>query len=108
MCILGNVFRHWQVIVFYLYFFAGHAGEISKVQFNPSGNQIITGSSDCTAKILLINHLFNTISSETGELIQSLDGHTDEIFSCSFNYEGDIIITGKIWVDVKNVNRVER
>ena len=24
-----------------------------------------------------------------------LEGHTDEIFSCSFNYEGDVIITGK-------------
>lgn len=37
----------------------GHSGEISKVSFNPSGNQIITGSADCTAKILLefINHL---------------------------------------------------
>ena len=23
-----------------------------------------------------------------------LEGHTDEIFSCSFNYEGDVIITG--------------
>ncbi len=27
-------------------------------------------------------------------LSQVLEGHTDEIFSCSFNYEGDIIITG--------------
>ena len=32
-------------------------------------------------------------------------GHEDEIFSCAFNYEGDIIITGskdntcRIWVD---------
>jgi WD40 repeat protein len=32
----------------------GHAGEISKVSFNPSGNQIITGSADSTAKILYI------------------------------------------------------
>lgn len=27
-------------------------------------------------------------------MLQTLEGHTDEIFSCSFNYEGDIIITG--------------
>jgi dynein assembly factor with WDR repeat domains 1 len=32
----------------------GHSGEISKVSFNPSGNQIITGSADCTAKILYV------------------------------------------------------
>ncbi|RYY85909.1 hypothetical protein EON63_06680 [archaeon] len=25
---------------------------------------------------------------------QVLEGHTDEIFSCAFNYEGDTIITG--------------
>lgn len=26
--------------------------------------------------------------------MQVLEGHTDEIFSCAFNYEGDFIITG--------------
>ena len=26
--------------------------------------------------------------------LQVLEGHTDEIFSCAFNYEGNIIITG--------------
>ena len=30
-------------------------------------------------------------------LAQTLEGHTDEIFSCAFNYEGDFIITGG-WV----------
>lgn len=29
----------------------GHQGEISKVSFNPSGNKIITGSADNTARI---------------------------------------------------------
>ena len=32
--------------------------------------------------------------SDTGECLQTLEGHTDEIFSCAFNYEGDTIITG--------------
>jgi len=27
-------------------------------------------------------------------MLQTLEGHTDEIFSCAFNYDGDIIITG--------------
>ena len=26
--------------------------------------------------------------------LQILEGHTDEIFSCAFNYEGDTVITG--------------
>ena len=38
-----------------------------------------------------------------------LEGHTDEIFSAAFNYEGDTIITGskdntcRIWKDEKIV-----
>jgi dynein assembly factor with WDR repeat domains 1 len=30
-----------------------------------------------------------------------LEGHTDEIFSCAFNYEGNTIITGKVKVKMK-------
>jgi len=45
-------------------------------------------------------------NAETGDELQILEGHEDEIFSCAFNYEGDIIITGskdntcKVWKDV--------
>lgn len=31
---------------------------------------------------------------ESGECLQILEGHSDEIFSCAFNYDGDTIITG--------------
>jgi dynein assembly factor with WDR repeat domains 1 len=47
---------------------------------------------------------------DTGQEIQILDGHEDEIFSCAFNYEGDTIITGskdntcRIWKDLAIVN----
>lgn len=43
---------------------------------------------------------------ETGQQIQVLEGHTDEVFSCQFNLQGDTIITGsndntcRIWKDV--------
>lgn len=46
---------------------------------------------------------------ETGDLLQTLDGHNDEIFSCGFNYEGDTIITGskdntcRIWTCAKDL-----
>jgi dynein assembly factor with WDR repeat domains 1 len=33
-------------------------------------------------------------AADTGSCAQTLEGHTDEIFSCAFNYEGDYIITG--------------
>jgi WD40 repeat protein len=31
---------------------------------------------------------------ESGACLQVLEGHTDEIFSCAFNYEGDTLISG--------------
>ncbi|CAM9437177.1 unnamed protein product, partial [Discosporangium mesarthrocarpum] len=73
----------------------GHDGEISKapfafhisqVCFNPQGTRILTASSDKTARLWEV---------EVGDCLQVLEGHTDEIFSCAFNYEGDTIITGK-------------
>lgn len=57
-----------------------------QVAFNSQGTQILTASADKTARIWDPN---------TGQNMQVLEGHTDEIFSCSYNYEGNIIITGK-------------
>lgn len=56
-----------------------------QVCFNPQGTKCITASSDKTCKVW---------DASTGECLQTLPGHTDEIFSCAFNYEGDTIITG--------------
>ena len=57
-----------------------------QVCFNPQGTRVLTASSDKTARLW---------DPETGECKQVLEGHTDEIFSCAFNYEGSIIITGR-------------
>lgn len=56
-----------------------------QITFNPQGTRVLTASSDKTARIW---------DPETGECKQILEGHTDEIFSCAFNYEGNTIITG--------------
>ena len=77
----------------------GHEGEISKVQFSPSGHRVITAASDRTCRIWNV---------ETGECQQILEGHTDEIFSCAYNYQGDTIITGskdntcRIWKGIQD------
>merc|ERR1712070_1258941 len=69
---------------------------ISKVQFSPNGAKIITASSDRTCRLWAV---------ETGECLQVLEGHSDEIFSCAFNYTGETVITGskdntcRIWRD---------
>jgi len=49
------------------------------------GSKVITASSDKTCRIW---------DTSNGECINVLEGHTDEIFSCAFNYSGDTIITG--------------
>ena len=56
-----------------------------QVCFNPKGSRVLTASSDKTARLW---------DRETGQCVQVLEGHTDEIFSCAFNYEGGTIITG--------------
>jgi dynein assembly factor with WDR repeat domains 1 len=45
----------------------------------------MTASSDHTCK------LWDPVN---GACVQTLEGHTEEVFSCAFNYEGDMIITG--------------
>jgi dynein assembly factor with WDR repeat domains 1 len=52
--------------------------------FNPQGTRLLTASSDKTARLWDV---------ESGKCIKVLEGHTDEVFSCSFNYEGDTILT---------------
>lgn len=56
-----------------------------KICFNPKGNRILTASCDKTARLW---------DAATGHCLQILEGHTDEIFSCAFNYKGNTIITG--------------
>lgn len=57
----------------------GHTKEISRIVFNPIGCRLLTASADHTARIWNV---------ETGLCEQILDGHTDEVISCTFNYPG--------------------
>ena len=90
--------------------------------FNPQGSRILTASSDKTAKLwdpmsgrcLQVRGVGQVREvrgwdERVGQvrgweedtlwsccvLLQTLEGHADEIFSCAFNYEGDTIITGQ-------------
>ena len=47
---------------------------------------MLTASSDKSARLWDVN---------TGKCLKVLEGHTDEVFSCAFNYDGDIILTGQ-------------
>ena len=60
--------------------------------------------------MLTIWHLFSHFSNSLHAVgthsalltlsLQVLEGHTDEVFSCAFNYEGDTILTCLCIVDV--------
>ena len=52
----------------YLFFYKGHEKDISKVVFNPQGTKILTAGFDQIARIW---------DSETGEMLQQLEGHSD-------------------------------
>jgi len=54
---------------------------------------VLTASIDKTARLW---------EPETGQCKQVLEGHTDEIFCCAFNYDGNTIITGLIRAVEKN------
>ncbi len=94
-----------------LHTLAGHEGDINRVVFNPQvrivsmflvalwldhlavvlscgkGTCIVTAGADQTARVWDV---------ASGRCLQVLQGHTDEIFSCAFNYTGDTIITGTV------------
>ncbi|KAG7265976.1 hypothetical protein CRUP_022681 [Coryphaenoides rupestris] len=65
----------------------GHQGEISKICFSPQGGRVLTASSDKTARLWDV---------ASGRCLQVLEGHTDEIFSCSF-ITGSYDRTCRIW-----------
>jgi len=54
--------------------------------FNPQGTRVITASRDKTVKV------WDTVEKKC---IQTFSDFQNDVFSCSFNYYGDMIITGK-------------
>lgn len=56
-----------------------------QVCFNPQGTRVVTASADSTCKVW---------SAKSGECLQTLSGHTEEVFACVLNYEGNMIVTG--------------
>lgn len=74
----------------------GHTDEISKVCFSPNGSLLLTASADKTARLWHASGDFSGNEGddeESGLCLQVLSGHESEIFSCSFNYTGDAILT---------------
>ena len=52
--------------------------------------------------------LFEILLSKVVHYFQMLEGHTDEVFSCQFNYSGDMLISGskdntcRLWKDTNS------
>ena len=81
MLIVGNAFSSFFTLDPFIF-----VSSYVQITFNPQGTSVLTASADKTARLW---------DPETGSCKQVLEGHSDEIFSCAFNYEGNTIITGK-------------
>lgn len=60
---------------------------------------MITASSDKTCKLWAV---------DSGECLQTLEGHTDEIFSCAFNYEGAHALFPGTWPELRGARPLGR
>jgi WD40 repeat protein len=72
----------------------GHTAKVTSVEFSSTGDKMVTGSEDGTAKIW---------DAETGALIHTLPGHAGWVVSAAFNLAGKKILSlasqdaAKIW-----------
>lgn len=87
----------------------GHTDEISKICFSPNGCLLLTASADKTARLWHANGKITDNNDDencsggggvdgggdddNGLCLQVLTGHESELFSCSFNYNGDALLT---------------
>jgi len=62
----------------------GHGGMVYSVAFSPTGDRVVTASSDKTAKVW---------DAQTGRLLATLAGHNDEVRSAVFHPAGDRVLT---------------
>uniref|UniRef100_A0A674C646 Uncharacterized protein n=1 Tax=Salmo trutta TaxID=8032 RepID=A0A674C646_SALTR len=111
-CIMDTTAKRWDVQTGEE---VGHSAEIISLSFNTVGDQLVTGSFDHTVSLWDVpsgrsqrgdQHSRVILSSradrmarlwdvQSGVYLQVLEGHTDEIFSYAFNYEGDTITASK-------------
>lgn len=56
-----------------------------QISFNPQGTRVLTASADTTCKLWSV---------KSGDCLQTLTGHTEEVFACALNYEGNMMVTG--------------
>jgi WD40 repeat protein len=71
-------------------------------RFSPDGRQVVTASSDCTARVW---------NAENGQEIAALNGHTDQVYTAAFSPDGGRVVTASrdravgIWdaIDGRNI-----
>lgn len=73
----------WSVSGKRFHTLSGHDAEISKVEFNPNGQYVLTSSLDGAIKVWDL---------EKGQSIMDLKGHDNGIITFSHNYQGDQVI----------------
>jgi WD40 repeat protein len=72
----------------------GHSSEVISAEYSPDGAQILTASSDSTAKVW---------EAKTGKLLYTLTGHSNRVISAAYSHDGAQIVTvsedstAKVW-----------
>lgn len=71
----------------------GHKGEIVSMHFNSENDKLLTGSFDKTARVYLVNKIWDL---KSGTCIHVLDEHQAEISCTQFEFTGELCATGSI------------
>ncbi|MCA9238990.1 MAG: hypothetical protein KDA37_02270 [Planctomycetales bacterium] len=66
---------------------SGHANDVASVAFSPDGRQVLTGSSDNTAKLR---------DADSGRQLSTLQGHSSVVTSVAFSPNGRQVVTRRL------------
>ena len=79
-----NVARIWNLRTGHTANLSGHEGPVRHVAFSPDGSSLLTASQDKTARIWDV---------ATGKVLAQLHGHTGNVESASFAFDGRNVVT---------------